>query len=173
MDRGVPTVAGFHSGREVGQFPDAELAFQHGARGVETGHAVYPAAGRGRRGTQVGLRNRCAPWIHPRGWPEQGAKHVVSADADVAAYVVGIVQVQAGEGWLCDRGNPGMAVAGMGDVLTGVIAGIAAQCGDLALAARAGVFVHSCAGDRAAMTGERGMLATEVIEQVRACVNPR
>jgi NAD(P)H-hydrate epimerase len=76
-------------------------------------------------------------------------------------------------GWLCDRGNPGMAVAGMGDVLTGVIAGIAAQCGDLALAARAGVFVHACAGDRAAMTGERGMLATEVIEQVRACVNPR
>ena len=84
-----------------------------------------------------------------------------------------IVQVQAHEGWLCDRGNPGMAVAGMGDVLTGVIAGIAAQCGDLALAARAGVFVHACAGDRAAMTGERGMLTTEDIEQVRACVNPR
>jgi ADP-dependent NAD(P)H-hydrate dehydratase / NAD(P)H-hydrate epimerase len=84
-----------------------------------------------------------------------------------------IVQVQTGDGWLCDRGNPGMAVAGMGDVLTGVIAGIAAQCGDLALAARAGVFVHACAGDRAAATGERGMLATDVIDQVRVCVNPQ
>jgi hydroxyethylthiazole kinase-like uncharacterized protein yjeF len=84
-----------------------------------------------------------------------------------------IVQVQARAGWLCDRGNPGMAVAGMGDVLTGVIAGIAAQCGDLALAAKAGVFVHACAGDRAAAAGERGLLATDVIDEVRACVNPR
>ena len=84
-----------------------------------------------------------------------------------------IVQVHAGDGWLCDRGNPGMAVAGMGDVLTGVIAGIAAQCGDLALAAKAGVFVHACAGDRAAVAGERGLLATDVIDEVRACVNPR
>ena len=84
-----------------------------------------------------------------------------------------IVQMQAGDGWLCDRGNPGMAVAGMGDVLTGVIAGIAAQCGDLALAAKAGVFVHASAGDRAAAAGERGLLATDVIDQVRACVNPR
>jgi ADP-dependent NAD(P)H-hydrate dehydratase / NAD(P)H-hydrate epimerase len=84
-----------------------------------------------------------------------------------------IVQVQEREGWLCDRGNPGMAAAGMGDVLTGVIAGIAAQCGDLALAAKAGVFVHACAGDRAAAAGERGLLATDVIDEVRACANPQ
>jgi len=73
---------------------------------------------------------------------------------------------------ICDRGNPGMATGGMGDVLTGVIAGIAAQCGDLALAARAGVYVHAQAGDLAARRGERGLLAGDVIEQVRACVNP-
>lgn len=73
---------------------------------------------------------------------------------------------------LCDRGNPGMATAGMGDVLTGVIAGIAAQCGDLAMAARAGVFVHAQAGDLAARRGERGLVAGDVLEQVRACVNP-
>jgi NAD(P)H-hydrate epimerase len=53
-----------------------------------------------------------------------------------------------------------------------VIAGIAAQCGDAACAARAGVFVHAQAGDLAARRGERGLLATDVIEQVRACVNP-
>jgi len=73
---------------------------------------------------------------------------------------------------LCDRGNPGMATAGMGDVLTGVIAGIAAQCGDLAAAARAGVFVHAQAGDLAARRGERGLVAGDVLDQVRACVNP-
>jgi len=73
---------------------------------------------------------------------------------------------------VCDRGNPGMAAGGMGDVLTGVIAGVAAQCDDLALAARAGVFVHAQAGDLAARRGERGLLAGDVLEQVRACVNP-
>lgn len=84
-----------------------------------------------------------------------------------------IVQCVDGGGWLCDRGNPGMAAAGMGDVLTGVIAGIAAQCGDLALAARAGVWVHATAGDRAAASaGERGLLASDVIDQLRAGVNP-
>lgn len=73
---------------------------------------------------------------------------------------------------LCDRGNPGMATGGMGDVLTGAIAGILAQCGDLALAARAGVRVHAQAGDLAARRGERGLLAGDVLEQLRACVNP-
>jgi hydroxyethylthiazole kinase-like uncharacterized protein yjeF len=73
---------------------------------------------------------------------------------------------------ICDRGNPGMAVGGMGDVLTGVIAGILAQGAAPALAARAGVFVHALAGDLAARKGERGMLATDVLDQVRACVNP-
>jgi NAD(P)H-hydrate epimerase len=83
-----------------------------------------------------------------------------------------IVQAPAAVPAICDRGNPGMATGGMGDVLTGVIAGIAAQCGDLALAARAGVFVHAQAGDLAARRGERGMLASDVLEKVRACVNP-
>jgi NAD(P)H-hydrate epimerase len=84
-----------------------------------------------------------------------------------------IVRCADGSGWLCDRGNPGMGAAGMGDVLTGVIAAIAAQCGDLALAARAGVWVHATAGDRAAGTGgERGLLAGDVIDQLRTCVNP-
>jgi NAD(P)H-hydrate epimerase len=84
-----------------------------------------------------------------------------------------IVQSRAEPPYICDRGNPGMAAAGMGDVLTGVIAGIAAQCGDLALAARAGVFVHAQAGDLAARAGERGLLASDVLRQVRACVNPQ
>ena len=83
-----------------------------------------------------------------------------------------IVQTDAAGAWLCDRGNPGMAVAGMGDVLTGTIAGIAAQCRDLPLAACAGVFAHATAGDAAAADGgERGMLASDVIEHLRRCVN--
>lgn len=83
-----------------------------------------------------------------------------------------LVRAQQGGTWLCDRGNPGMAAAGMGDVLTGTIAGIAAQCRDLALAARAGVYVHAQAGDLAARRGERGLLAGDLLDQLRACVNP-
>jgi NAD(P)H-hydrate epimerase len=84
-----------------------------------------------------------------------------------------LVAAANGVPWLCDRGNPGMAVAGMGDVLTGVIAGIAAQCGELALAARAGVYAHADAGDREATRGgERGMTAGDVIAGLRASVNP-
>jgi NAD(P)H-hydrate epimerase len=84
-----------------------------------------------------------------------------------------IVQTPQEGSWICDRGNPGMATAGMGDVLTGVVAAVAAQCGDLALAARAGVYVHAEAGDRAAATGERGLVAGDVIDELRGCVNPR
>jgi ADP-dependent NAD(P)H-hydrate dehydratase / NAD(P)H-hydrate epimerase len=72
---------------------------------------------------------------------------------------------------LCERGNPGMATAGMGDVLTGTIAGIFAQCRDAWLAARVGVLVHAMAGDAAARTGERGLLAGDVARELRNCVN--
>jgi len=73
---------------------------------------------------------------------------------------------------ICDRGNPGMATAGMGDVLTGVIAGLRAQCGDSAEAARLGVLVHALAGDSAAQGGQRGLIASDVIGELRGWVNP-
>lgn len=72
---------------------------------------------------------------------------------------------------LCSGGNPGMASGGMGDVLTGVIAGLAAQGLGLSLAARAGVSLHAAAGDKVALSGERGMLAGDVVKALRALVN--
>jgi NAD(P)H-hydrate epimerase len=73
---------------------------------------------------------------------------------------------------ICDRGNPGMATAGMGDVLTGVIAGLRAQISDSALAARVGVLVHALAGDSAARGGQRGLIASDVVAELRGWVNP-
>jgi hydroxyethylthiazole kinase-like uncharacterized protein yjeF len=73
---------------------------------------------------------------------------------------------------ICDRGNPGMATAGMGDVLTGVIAGLRAQIPDSALAARVGVLVHALAGDSAAQGGQRGLIASDVVAELRGWVNP-
>jgi NAD(P)H-hydrate epimerase len=74
---------------------------------------------------------------------------------------------------LCTRGNPGMAAPGMGDVLTGAIAGILAQCGDPWLAARAGVIAHAQAGDDLARQGGvRGMLALDLADTLGRWVNP-
>lgn len=74
---------------------------------------------------------------------------------------------------LCDAGNPGMAVGGMGDLLTGAIAGLAAQGLSLWQAALAGVYLHAHAGDVAARGGERGMMAGDLLAQLRRGVNPR
>lgn len=70
------------------------------------------------------------------------------------------------------EGNPGMAVGGMGDVLTGVVAGLLAQGLSLSEAARLGVCVHARAGDIAAEQGERGLLARDLIQVLRSLVNP-
>ena len=72
---------------------------------------------------------------------------------------------------LCERGNPGMATAGSGDVLTGAIAGILAQCHDPWAAARTGVLVHAMAGDAAARGGERGVLAGDLVRELHHGVN--
>ncbi len=69
---------------------------------------------------------------------------------------------------LCDRGNSGMAVPGMGDVLTGAIAGILAQSGRPFESAGAAVYAHALAGDRFASQGIRGVLALEVAQELRA-----
>lgn len=73
--------------------------------------------------------------------------------------------------WLCDRGNPGMASGGMGDVLTGVIAALLVQGLSPLDAARLGVWAHAVAGDAAARTGELGMLASDLFDPLRHELN--
>lgn len=74
---------------------------------------------------------------------------------------------------LCDTGNPGMAVGGMGDVLTGVIAGLMAQGLNPWAASLAGVYLHGRAGDIvAAQEGERGMMAGDLMGPLHQLVNP-
>jgi NAD(P)H-hydrate epimerase len=72
--------------------------------------------------------------------------------------------------YLCSGGNPGMGSAGMGDVLTGIIASFLGQ--GIREAAAIGVEAHARAGDRAAMGGERGLLASDLLDQLRTIVNP-
>ncbi len=68
---------------------------------------------------------------------------------------------------LCDKGNPGMASAGMGDILSGVIGGLIAQGIPIGDAAKLGVCLHAMAGDLAAKEGERGMIAMDLMPYLR------
>ncbi len=74
--------------------------------------------------------------------------------------------------WICDRGNAGMATAGMGDVLTGAVSALLAQGLAPAAAARMAVWLHASAGDDcAAQSGAVGMIATNLFAPMRLRLN--
>lgn len=74
--------------------------------------------------------------------------------------------------WVVDAGNPGMASGGMGDVLCGVIAALLAQGLEVRQAAALGTLCHALAGDRAAGTAPRGLLASDLFAELRGVLNP-
>jgi NAD(P)H-hydrate epimerase len=75
---------------------------------------------------------------------------------------------------LCSAGNPGMGIAGMGDLLSGVIGALAVQGVTPGEAARYGVWAHATAADRLARSvGERGLQARELLPHIRAVINGR
>jgi NAD(P)H-hydrate epimerase len=79
-----------------------------------------------------------------------------------------------GAAWVVAAGNPGMATAGMGDVLTGVVAGLLAQSRGAPVAdvVAAAAFVHGSAGDAAARAGQRGVVAGDLVAELRPWLNP-
>ncbi len=71
-------------------------------------------------------------------------------------------------------GNPGMAVGGMGDLLTGVVAALRGQGLSAFDAASAGALLHSLAGDAAAgELGQRGLLPSDLLQHLHRLANPR
>ena len=74
--------------------------------------------------------------------------------------------------WVCRHGNPGMATAGSGDVLSGILGALLAQGVETDIAAKYGVVLHAKAGDDIAqLYGQRGMIASDLFDAVRALIN--
>lgn len=78
-----------------------------------------------------------------------------------------IVCDEEGEIYINSTGNPGMATAGSGDILTGIIASFVGQGIDPYDAAVLGVYSHGLAGDLAKETkGEYGMIARDILNNI-------
>jgi NAD(P)H-hydrate epimerase len=73
---------------------------------------------------------------------------------------------------VCPYGNPGMATAGMGDILSGIIGAVMAQGVPQPRAAELAVWAHARAGDiEAEANGERGMVAGDILTRLRTVLN--
>jgi len=107
----------------------------------------------------------------------------VAAVRELAAQTRAVVVLKGARTLVCDgttdvgfttanpTGNPGLASAGTGDVLTGVIAGLAGQGLRPDEAARLGVYLHGRAADLASESlGERGITATDVADSIPGAV---
>lgn len=71
-----------------------------------------------------------------------------------------------------ETGNPGLATAGTGDVLSGIIAALVAQLPDLAAAVEAAVYLHGLAGDLAAQAKTQpALIASDVINQLASALS--
>ena len=73
---------------------------------------------------------------------------------------------------VCPYGNPAMATAGMGDILSGLIGGLIAQGCDLQTATELGCCLHGSAADLAVQErGLRGLTATDLLPQLGNLLN--
>ena len=77
-----------------------------------------------------------------------------------------------GDVWINSTGNPGMGTGGMGDVLTGILAGLMAQGHSSETAAVLGIYLHGLAGDIAAEAlGMHGLIASDVLKAVPQAIS--
>lgn len=84
-----------------------------------------------------------------------------------------LIAAPDGRWWINTTGNAGMASAGMGDALTGLIAGLIAQGASPLDGLLAGVWLHGAAGDAVARSngGPLGLTASELIDSARTLIN--
>lgn len=105
----------------------------------------------------------------PEDRQECAARFAEKTNTIVVLKGAGTVVTDGDQVYVNTSGNPGMATAGSGDVLTGVIAALAGQGLSLFDAAVLGVFVHGLAGNiAAAVHGQISLTATDIIDNLSA-----
>ncbi len=78
------------------------------------------------------------------------------------------ITIYENKGYINTTGNPGMATAGSGDVLTGIITGLIAQGYETLSAAIFGIYLHGKAGDlMVEKTGYQSLIATNIVEGIK------
>ncbi len=78
-----------------------------------------------------------------------------------------LISTPKGEIFINPTGNPGMASAGVGDVLTGMIGGLICQGFDILPSLQIAVYLHGLAGDEGAKEmGEKSLIASDIIERI-------
>ncbi|MGI9298676.1 MAG: ADP-dependent NAD(P)H-hydrate dehydratase, partial [Gammaproteobacteria bacterium] len=125
---------------------DAELAARFARR--KGASLITPHPGEAARLLNISAREIHADRI--------GAAKTLAQKYDAVAVLKGagaVVAEPGGEWAVCAAGNPGLAQAGAGDTLLGMLAALVAQTGDAKFAARAAVFLHSAAADELAQNG--------------------
>ncbi len=98
---------------------------------------------------------------------EYAVRYAKLSGAIVALKGYETIVTDGNEVYVNHSGNPGMATAGSGDVLGGVIAGLAGQGMQPFEAAKLGVYLHGRAGDLAAEAlGGRGLIASDIVSHL-------
>lgn len=117
---------------------------------------------------EAGCLLRCSP-VEIEQHRYAAALQLAEQKADVAVLKGAgtIIQMRTGHTYVCAAGNPGMATAGMGDVLAGMIGGLIAQSESLEDAALAGVLLHAhCADIATNEIGSAALLAGDMFNYV-------
>jgi ADP-dependent NAD(P)H-hydrate dehydratase len=114
------------------------------------------------------LLGKDASAMTSRGDLEQAAREMATTiDAVIVLKGPGTFVVGGGRSAHNETGNPGMATAGTGDVLTGVVAALLAQGLTPFDAARLAAWVHGRAGDAAAADlGQVSMTARDLLDRL-------
>jgi len=158
-DATIPAVFDADALWALGQCSSADLASHAGPR-VVTPHAGEMLRLSGRDPAGSDSRDRAA-------LADLARKFAATTGAIVVLKGAGTLVVGNGRESVNETGNPGMATAGTGDVLTGVVAALLAQGMAPFDAARLAVWVHGAAGDAAAEElGEVSMTARDVLERL-------
>ena len=115
--------------------------------------------------------------VAPAGVPWRDDLHKVALVRQLCARLKSVIVLKGAHTMVCSpdgrcffnmSGNPGMAKGGSGDVLTGLVAGLAARGYDSLSAAILGVWFHGLAGDAAAaLRGMEAMNAGDILENIR------